>query len=228
MSTVGNWQGAGIVKDSSLVLYIDPGSPNSYYNKTATTIKDISGNNLTGSFTNGAAYSSSNGGNIALDGGDDYVTFGDVAALNFTTPFSIGCWFKANTTQPSPDSGIIGNIAASPYSGYMLWYNGNTVDFYFNSGVRANSTTTIATNTWYHVMGVWTGTAAQVYLNGALNVSAAYAIAPSNGGPVFTIGQYQSGRMFAGNVTLCTAYSRALDATEVLQNYNASRARFGL
>jgi hypothetical protein len=221
------WRGPNIVKDSSLVLYIDPGSPNGYYDKTATTIKDISGNNLTGSFTNGAAYSSSNGGNIALDGGDDYVTFGNVAALNFTTPFSIGCWFRANTTQPSVDSAIIGNINGT-FTGYMLWYNNSTVDFYFNSGIRANSTTTILANTWYHIMGIWTGTAAQVYLNGALNVSSAYALPPGNGNPFFSIGFYQSGRNFAGNVTLCTAYSRALSATEVLQNYNATKTRFGL
>jgi len=222
------WRGPNIVKDSSLALYIDPGSPNGYYNKTATTIRDISGNNLTGSFTNGAVYNSSNGGNIALDGVDDSVSFGDVAALNFTTPFSIGCWFRANTTQPSVDSLIIGNLNGSPFNGYMLWYNNSTVDFYYNGGNRANSTTTILTNTWYHVMGIWTGTAAQVYLNGTLNVSTAQATGPSTGNTLFTIGRYQSGRNFAGNVTLCTAYSRALNATEVLQNYNATRTRFGL
>jgi hypothetical protein len=77
-------------------------------------------------------------------------------------------------------------------------------------------------------MGIWTGAAAQVYLNGVLNVSTAQATGPATGNTLFTIGQYQSGRSFAGNVTLCTAYSRALSATEVLQNYNATRTRFGL
>jgi len=220
------WRGPNIVKDG-LVFYVDPGSPNSYYDKTLTTIKDISGNNLIGTFTNGPVYDSGSGGSILLDGSNDYVAFGNVAALNFTAPFSIGCWFRAAAVQPSVDSAIIGNINGT-YTGYILWYNNNTVDFYFNSGVRANSTTTIITNTWYHVMGVWTGTTAILYLNGVSNASAAYSTPPANGNPFFSIGFYQSGRNFAGNVSICTAYNKALDATEVLQNYNATKARFGL
>jgi hypothetical protein len=226
MPTVGNWRGPNIVNDG-LVLYVDPGSPNSYYNKTSTVIVDISDNNRIGTFTNGPLYSNDGNGSIALDGSNDFVSFGNVAALNFTTPFSIGCWFKRNTTQPSVDSAIIGNINGA-YTGYMLWYNSGTVDFYFNSGIRANSATTILANTWYHVMGIWTGAAAQIYLNGTLNVSSAYSTPPGNSTPLFTIGQYQSGRNFAGNVSTCTAYNKPLSADEVLQNFNATRARFGI
>lgn len=214
-----------IVKDG-LVLCVDAAKVDSYPG-TGTTWRDISGNNLIGTFTNGPVYNSSNGGNVALDGIDDYVAFGNVAALNFTAPFSIGCWFRAAAVQPSVDSAIIGNINGT-YTGYILWYNSNTVDFYFNGGVRANSTTTILANTWYHVMGIWTGTAAQVYLNGALNVSTAYALPPANGNPFFSIGFYQGGRNFAGNVSICTAYNKALTASEVLQNYNATKGRYGL
>jgi hypothetical protein len=223
MSTLSG--GPNIVYDG-LVLYLDAANNKSYVSGS-TTWTDISRSGLSGTLTNGPTFNTGSGGNIALDGSNDFVSFGNVAALNFTTPFSIGCWFRANTTQPSVDSAIMGNINGT-YTGYILWYNSSTVDFYFNSGVRANSTTTILTNTWYHVMGIWTGAAAQIYLNGTLNVSSAYSTPPGNGNPLFTIGQYQSGRNFAGNVTLCTAYNRALSATEVLQNYNATKGRFGL
>ena len=173
-----------IVKDG-LVFCLDAAKVDSYPG-AGTAWNDISGFQRNGVLTNGPSYNSDNRGSIVLDGSNDFVTFGNVAALNFTTAFSIGCWFRASAVQPSVDSAIIGNINGT-YTGYMLWYNSNTVDFYFNSGVRANSTTTISANTWYHVMGIWTGTAAQVYLNGALNVSSAYAIAPSNGSPLFTV-----------------------------------------
>jgi hypothetical protein len=209
-----------------LVFYLDAANTKSYISGSSTWT-DISGFQRNGILTNGPTFNTASGGNIVLDGSNDYVTFGDVAALNFTTPFSVGCWFRASAVQPSVDSAIIGNINGT-FTGYMLWYNSNTVDFYFNSGVRANSTTTIVANTWYHVMGIWTGTAAQVYLNGALNVSSAYAIAPSNGSPLFTVGQYQSGRNFAGNISACSAYNKALSATEVLQNYNTTKGRYGL
>jgi hypothetical protein len=76
MSTTGNWRGPNIVKDG-LVLYLDPGSPNSYYNKTSTTIKNISGNNDNGTLVNGPTYNTGSGGNIVFDGVDDYINLGD-------------------------------------------------------------------------------------------------------------------------------------------------------
>ena len=211
---------------NGLVLALDAGNTKSYVSGS-TTWRDLSGNNNSGSLVNGPTYSNINGGSIVLDGSDDYVTFGNVAALNFTTPFSIGCWFRASSTQPSIDSAIMGNINGT-YTGYMLWYNNNTVDFYFNGAIRANSTTSILANTWYNVVGVWTGTTAILYLNGVLDASGAYSTPPSNGNPLFTIGQYQISRNFAGNVSICTVYNRALTTQEILQNYNATKTRFGL
>ena len=211
---------------NGLVLALDAGNTKSYVSGS-TTWRDLSGNNNSGSLVNGPTYSNINGGSIVLDGSDDYVTFGNVAALNFTTPFSIGCWFRASSTQPSIDSAIMGNINGT-YTGYMLWYNNNTVDFYFNGAIRANSTTSILANTWYNVVGVWTGTTAILYLNGVLDASGTYSTPPSNGNPLFTIGQYQISRNFAGNVSICTVYNRALTTQEILQNYNATKTRFGL
>jgi hypothetical protein len=210
-----------------LVFYLDAANNKSYISGSSTWT-DISGFQRNGTLTNGPTFNTQSGGNIVLDGSNDYVTFGDVAALNFTTSFSIGCWFKASAVQPSPDGAIIGNINGLPYNGYMLWYNSSTVDLYYGSGVRANSATTIVTNTWYNIMGIWTGTAAQIYLNGVLNVSTAQATGPLTGSTLFTVGRYQSDRSFAGNISTCLVYNRALSATEVLQNYNTTKGRYGL
>jgi hypothetical protein len=37
-----------------------------------------------------------------------------------------------------------------------------------------------------------------------------------------------SGRYFAGNIAIANLYNRALTVDEVLQNYNATKSRFGL
>jgi hypothetical protein len=37
-----------------------------------------------------------------------------------------------------------------------------------------------------------------------------------------------SSRYFAGNIAIANLYNRALTADEVLQNYNATKSRFGL
>jgi hypothetical protein len=223
MSTLNG--GPGIVLDG-LVLNLDAANTKSYISGS-TTWNDVSRSRLSGTLTNGPTFNSSNGGSILLDGSNDFVTFGNVAALNFNTPFSIGCWFKASAVQPSVDSAIVGNINGT-YTGYMLWYNSNTVDFYFNNGIKANSNATITPGIWYNTVGVWTGTNAFIYLNGVSVGSSAVSIPPGTTNMLFTIGQYQAARNFAGNVSICTAYNKALTQAEVLQNYNATKGRFGL
>ena len=213
---------------NGLVFCLDAANIKSYVSGS-TTCRDLSKTNVSGVLTNGPTYSSSNSGQFILDGIDDSIIFGNIAALNFTTPFSLGCWFKTNATQPSPDSALIGNISApGVYSGYMLWYNGGTIDFYFNSGIRANSLTTFTADTWNNVMAVWTGTQAILYLNGILNVSSAYSSPPSNGSPSFSIGTYNPSRYFKGSIASAIVYNRALSDLEVQQNFNATKTRFGL
>jgi len=213
---------------NGLVFYLDAANSNSYISGS-TTCKDLSKISTNGTLINGPTYSPSNGGQFITDGIDDYITFGNVPILNFTTPFSIGCWFKAAAVQPAPDSALMGNISTQGiYSGYILWYNSTTVDFYFNSAIRANSSTIITADTWYNVMAVWTGTQAILYLNGVLNVSSAYAFPPGNGSPSFTVGAYQPNRCFKGSIASAVAYNRALSDLEIQQNYNTTKTRFGL
>ena len=62
------WRGPNIVKNG-LVLYLNAGSPNSFYSPTAgTTWKDISGLTNNGTLFNGASYSTADGGSISFDG----------------------------------------------------------------------------------------------------------------------------------------------------------------
>ena len=87
------WRGPNIVKDG-LVLYIDPGSPNSYFDKSSTVIKDISGNNITGTLVNGPTFNSANGGAIVFDGSNDYVNLGINPSCYSPTGFTIDAWVK--------------------------------------------------------------------------------------------------------------------------------------
>jgi hypothetical protein len=105
MSTVsGGWDGPPIVKNG-LVLYLDAGSPNSFYPLTAgTTWKDISGNTNNSTLTNGPTYNSANGGSIVFDGADDTLLGSSTSALisnNFTLQVTI-----------KPDTITSGNFSA--------------------------------------------------------------------------------------------------------------------
>ncbi len=87
MSSVGNWRGPNIVKDG-LTLYLDPGSNNSYFDKSSTIIKDISGGSSTGNLINGPIYDTSVSGNILCDGTNDYIY------VTSTTYKSICIWLR--------------------------------------------------------------------------------------------------------------------------------------
>ena len=91
------------------------------------------------------------------------------------------------------------------------------------------SSTTLSNNTWYHAIGTYNSNGSSVlYINGSNVGNSSYSAASysSTYTTTFTIGEYAG--YLSGNVALTRIYNRALTASEVLQNYNATRSRFGL
>lgn len=94
-------------------------------------------------------------------------------------------------------------------------------------------------NTWYNIVVVVEGTSSipivKFYVNGSMvsnQIAAAIRTSIDTnidfriGGSVF--GQNNNAEFFYGSIGCSKLYNRALSATEVLQNYNAQKSRFGL
>ncbi|MDO9574347.1 MAG: LamG domain-containing protein, partial [Candidatus Contubernalis sp.] len=101
--------------------------------------------------------------------------------------------------------------------------------FWDNTGVRRNcESTTIAENTgWHHVVGVFNGTNALIYIDGILenSVSAPNPIQGWDGR--FLIGQNNEANIwFKGTIDEVHIYNRALTAAEVLAISNSSKRFF--
>lgn len=226
MSAVnGGWDGPPIVKDG-LVLYLDAGSPNSFYSPTAgTTWKDISGNANNGTLTNGPTYNSGNGGSIMFDGVDDYVT-GSIATLsNFSLTYTVN---SANISAQ-----LIYYPAGLSFSGTAggVFFGGNYAQYAPKTGIYDGtndviSNVNIADNTWYIITATRSGTTGSIYINGSLSSSG--TISSSN------ITAYVLGKRtdnfwsYNGRIAQTQIYNRALSASEVNQNFQATRARFGI
>jgi hypothetical protein len=88
MSTVsGTWRGPNIVKDSSLVLYLDASAKNSYNDLVdAGTWKDMSGNNNHATVVNEPTFSYNNNGYFIFNGTDETAT---VASLDLRRNFTL-------------------------------------------------------------------------------------------------------------------------------------------
>jgi hypothetical protein len=68
-----------------------------------------------------------------------------------------------------------------------------------------------------------------MYINGSLVQSNGTAFSPSYSLSNFFVGSFNGSlELFQGRIANVSVYNRALSATEVLQNFNAQKSRFGL
>ena len=203
-----------------------PSSPNSFFNKTSTTIKDISGYGNNGALTNGPVYNTTNGGNILFDGSDDYIILPNI---NFTTEMSVSVW--VNITENGYES-LIGNwqlqgngdswIMTSQNNGKMYFFTSNST----NTGYGVISDSGYTLNTWYNYVGVFDNGIQKIYRNGVEQVSSnvGFTSIYQNSNQLW-IGHYST-YYLNGNIAQALLYNRALTSQEILQNYNVTKSRF--
>jgi len=226
------WRGPNIVKEG-LAFYIDAGSPNSFYPLTAgTTWKDISGNSNNGILTNGPTYTSADGGSIIFDGTDDYVSTSiNTSTLNLTTSngATMMCWL--NMTILNRWTGVIsftGNTGNDVDFGWDLTLS-NIVRVWKN-GSGASSAIDISSYSNQWVLYTLTSTSSNLnfYINNNAPTSVALAgnINTTIGRNLLIMDNWDSS--VSGKLSNVIIYNRALSQTEILQNYNATKTRFGL
>ena len=222
-----------------LVLYQDAFFKASYPG-TGTDWFDLTSNNNDAVLNNGASYSSSYDGIISLDGLDDYVEWNRSTDYDFdiSTSFTIAGWFNiSSTVTNSSYLGKWGSNATSNGS-YMLW-NGGSGSFRLRFALGKNNTTAVQTplltytsGVWNYFCGVYTaGTKLACYLNGSTKTEVNYTDVfnnPTNVNLRISKADYAGSSGFAGDSNIIGVYNRALSDAEVLQNYNATKTRFGL
>ena len=219
-----------------LVLSLDAANTKSYP-KSGTTWSDLSGNGNTGTLTNGPTFSAGNLGSIVFDGVDDYVNCGSNSSLNLGS-LTLSAWVKASTNVSTyraiiADESITG-ASTWNYRLYIVQSSGLVVFDVSGGGYSGvSSTYAINNNQWYHICAVRTGPGGSqnLYINGILNNSGSDTTSITTLSYAVWIGRspFSSGIYpFIGNIPQVSIYNRALSATEILQNYNATKNRFGL
>jgi len=223
-----------------LVLHLDASALESY-SGSGTSWSDLSGNNNNGTLTNGPTYSSTNGGYIQCDGSNDVIMLYSTGQWNFGSGnFGIGMWINTTATT--------GNIFQT-YNCCSSYGAGVSATGKFSFGFRDDScsynptaVTPLSYNngTWCYAFFQRSGTTAQIYINGVSvvtntvagtgnvnisNGSIQICNASSNACPVINCNNEGP---LAAKIGTVHIYNRALDVTEIAQNYNIQKARFGL
>ena len=223
---------ANTIVQQGLVLNLDAGNPYSYAG-TGSTWYDVSGTGNNGTLTNGPTYNSTNGGVVVLDGVDDYITCANNASLQITSALTLEIWFY-NTAAVDG----LGMIVKGPLSGdydYMLYLSGTSTAVYFYKkdsigNPHYGGITLSLLNRWLHIVVTHTsGGLYTMYVNGVASDSSTFAnssIRSSSNN--LLIGAGWNPDYFYGNISQTRIYNIALSAAQVLQNYNATKGRFGL
>ena len=225
-----------IVTDG-LVLYLDAANTKSYP-RVGTTWSDISRGGNNGTLVNGPTFNSANGGSIVFDGIDDYVS---TPIRNLDRPCTFSTWFNfSSLTANNGYNSFFGQNSSVffPLARFYFLKNGasNRVQFNFikpdGSQLSTNALATIQTNRWYNYVAVLTTTSISLYENSILQATTSNSdpfITPS-GNIILNAGYYSNTLVdrWPGVSPLFSIYNRALSQQEVLQNYNATKSRFGL
>jgi hypothetical protein len=229
---------ANTIVQQGLVLNLDAGNPYSYAG-AGTTWYDVSGNSNSGTLTNGPTYNSDAGGNIVFDGSNDYVSIPSAASIKNTSTLSLEGWVFISSAM-NYYGGIIGKGISDSQEEYCLLVHSVNSKVYMDvgssGGPYTDATYSFSLNTWYHIIGTHERTAGsssiKIYINGSLLSST--TVNPTNtvndNATNVSIGSRFNGGTSVWNGKIATAriYTRTLSAAEVLQNYNATKGRFGL
>jgi hypothetical protein len=202
-----------------LVFSYDAGALDSYP-QTDTTWFDLTTNTNNGTLTNGPTFSSSDGGTIVFDGTNDSVEVTN--SLGTLSNYTIGYWAYRDT----PDKMAI----AARTDTRFYWYGDNSW-YYTHSGGAGEFyyPRTVSIPGWGYWVVVYNGSNVSIYrqatFEGSQNTT---GTADWTAG--VKIGLWTGGNSYAfqGKIAVVQMYNRALSATEVSQNYNAQKSRFGL
>ena len=208
-----------------LVFYLDAANTKSYVSGS-TLWNDLSRGGNNGTLINGPTFNSDNGGSIVLDGVDDFVTSTAISVTNWT----VECWFKSNSVGGNFKGIFEFAFNNNGRSGIGINLNGYPLIAYPTGLFRVSSTQTVDNNQWYCLVGVYNVTSQNLYVNGNLQtLGSNLSAAPASFTNVIRIGDFTiPGYYLNGSIASVRFYNRALSASEVLQNYNATKSRFGL
>jgi hypothetical protein len=211
------------INENGLVLYLDAVNRNSYLG-SGTSWYDLSGNGNTATLTNGPTFNGSNGGSIVFDGADDYVSASNSSLVHRTSNWTYSCWLKFSGT---PSLGTIFENG-SWTSCLLMRFQTDGITIYSMGSLWGKFTLSPTLGLWYKLDFIRNGNSLDFYLNGIYSQTMSFTadIQPSSN--IFIgMSQHAAGQCFNGNISQVSIYTKALTAQEVLQNYNATKSRFG-
>ena len=217
---------------------------------TAGLVEYLDAANYSGSGTTWHAQVGSNATLINsptwVNTGPTYFTFnpnnGEWASapnLGSLSTWTVEAWFK---TPASDLSSYISSVVCNEWDyatslNFSLGINNqpssaNLVAGFFDGNWHSTSGFAPVANTWYQLVGTYDGSTITQYVNAVSNSTLSYSGTPTSGGDIRIASRWDAqvppGDFFPGDISIVRIYNTALSGAEVLQNFTATRSRFGI
>ena len=212
---------------NGLVLALDAGNTKSY-TSGSTVWRDLSNPLVSGSLLNGPTFNNQNGGSIVFDGIDDYGALSSNLVLNGPFTWVINCRSNTMSAAVNRQTYLAGSNNWFEQSDNDTLFVVNTNEVSFNLELPSGL---LPQNTWYNIAVTRkVDNTFDFYYNGIKQTL-------RSGDTTLVSGSYNisrlgaidgGGRYWNGNIAQILIYNKALSSTEILQNYNATKTRFGL
>ena len=219
---------------NGLVLYLDAGNTISYPG-TGTTWRNLSGNNNNGTLTNGPTFNTGSLGNIVFDGVDDYAGCGTFTGLGSSSR-TIEVWCQILSLSPSGNRRVFtlsADEAINDTPAYTIGFSTTTASLGWGFGGPPYngyvSNQSFALSTWMCLVGSINVNTMTAYKDNSL-VNTVTNTGTVGTNPIGQVARYNAAYSQYGNVRIgnIKIYNRALSSTEITQNYNALKGRYGL
>jgi len=221
-----------IVTDG-LVLCLDAANPKSYPG-SGTVWTDLSGNNTNGTLVNGVTFDTNNFGSMSFDGVNDYVSISNPEyTLGGSNSYTFDFFIKLPHSANNQTIFSNGNLSTNgiwffkrrsgldnklTFHGYSL---NPRIDVLSNDIIPDNENCSVSLS--FNGVNLY-----KIYINGNLQNSTTTNPVTAGTGNSFIGSTSGTGNFLSGNVSIGKIYNRTLSDSEIQQNFNALRGRFGL
>ena len=214
---------------------MDSANPRSYPG-TGTKVYDISGSGLSGNIVNGTSYVPGMSGYFQFDGIDDYITFGNTTVANvFTGDFTVSAWVYRLTAAGPTWGNIIGDyFTANTTSEWQVMISSAAQLFVYRigTGYVINAVDSgYSTNQWINVVLARIGSTLTLYANNNVVTTATNSDTwgTVTGNLNIGVDGNNSSEPLNGRISDVMIYKGlGLTSTQVAQNFNALRGRYGI
>ncbi len=226
---MGTYGAPHIITDG-LVFSVDAASPRSYPG-SGNTWYDLSGNNYDLTLTNGPVWNSAGYFDNDVDsyftgpGGSNIPTGND--------PYTMIVWARQVGSWGTNDGFIsIGGFGTTNGSNALRTLNNTVGHFHHywwsNDLSLSNNNAGLSIGEWFQVAASFDGTTRRIWVNGVSRASDTPGSVHNVTSTTIQLSKTYSSEYQVGDIAVGSIYNRGLTSSEMVQNYNALKSRFGL